>query len=135
MNSLTLSICALSLSDYTVYTTWTKSKMMILSKFGQPSVLSLIRNTTGDKAKQRILRVADVPEDVSLLIGASTDTNEVWIIPIADIEGITNIRLGKRWEKYRVRVCLETPTSSVADDADLKSSAKEASEKVKESLT
>ena len=137
MNPLTLAICALSLSDYDVSLEFGDVRSVYVSKKDHNDFkLCVIRNSTHDKAKQRILRVADISDDTSFLIGTNLDTNEVWIIPREDIDGMSTIRLGKRWESYRVRVCLEhnLTTPVEVDDEALKSDVKDAIRSVKESL-
>ena len=108
MNALTLAIAALSFTG-DVYVQLTElDKKLIVFKDSTPRlfVVRAAIETTGIDSP--IMRVGKVSVDVEGIVAVMVKTGDVWTIPFVDVAELSSIRLGKRWEKYRVRVEITT---------------------------
>ena len=70
-----------------------------------------------------IIKLSQVKEDADLVIGVSGITNEVWVIPAIDISACKTIRLGKRWNCYKVLDGVIRTEHLEANETDLKVAA------------
>lgn len=131
MNILTLAIAALSgLGDIYVELTDGDKKLVVVEDNAKTHIF-VVRQTSDAKSTSPIVRVGKVPPDIAGIVAVHVDRKDVWIIPFEDVAGITCIRLGKRWEKYRVTVNVTTDFA-IEDAESLKAGAVDAARSVKE---
>jgi len=134
MNKLLLASVVLEEIGYSVY-----------SPLGSPTIIATsnnehltctVRTAMKDGTRQRILSCKNLDNYTTHIIAVEASDGNVWLIPVSDIEGITNIRLGKRWELYKYTVKVykqdnQLDTTNLSFDS-LQAAARDAANKMKE---
>ena len=131
MNTTVLAIAVLSHAGYDVFVEIAEGGRIVALVKGE-CLLCIVRPATSTDSNSPILRLGKVPLATRVIVAVCADTKEVWTIPFEDVSEMTCIRLGKRWEKYRVRVEITTDLNLPSDDESLKTAAKKAAKIVKE---
>jgi len=129
MKPFTSVLTILNYLDYDVYTYFGDSKQIACFKDGILYNCQII-NSVKDANRNRVVRLKDkILPNVQLLCITDSEHGNVWVIPIDTIAQLHTLRLGKRWDCFKLTIQI-IPGWSDSKEQSYKIGAKDAIDKL-----